>query len=527
MIISILLLLIAAGGVFISSGCFVDECNDIKKYIVLISTSILLLLLTFYRKPILKLKQTIDNNVFSYGLIILSLLLSIQGILQYFKILQSNNTNFVITGSFENPAGFVAIQTLLFPVLLYNAFKKDNHKYLRLTTFVVSILAFVTTVISGSRCGILAISSSILILSFTETKLNGTIMKNIKFILTFFIVFVICLYYLKEDSANGRILIWRICLNMIKDSPVFGFGHNGFLANYMLYQAEYLAAHNQSPYSFLADNMNHPLNEYIKLTVEYGIVGLTFAFFVLYVIIKVILEKSKEKRGLGLSLISTVLILCQFSYPFNYAVFTFFVILLLILVLPVRVPMPGIVYYKIRNLVRAIMLFFVFICIYDCYYNYIWTDTFKCSLKGKSDNVMFDYKYLLSKITYNTYFLYNYSAELNYRKRYKESNEVARLFTDKLNDYDVQLLLADNYFNLRNYEEAFKKYKTASNMIPSRFIPLGKMMNIYLLESDTAKATDVAKQILSKPIKVPSGEVYRIRKNAETLLKDCSCYFNK
>ena len=104
---------------------------------------------------------------------------------------------------------------------------------------------------------------------------------------------------------------------------------------------------------------------------------------------------------------------------------------------------------------------------------------------------------------------------------------MARLFTDKLNDYDVQLLLADNYFNLRNYEEAFKKYKTASNMIPSRFIPLGKMMNIYLLESDTAKATDVAKQILSKPIKVPSGEVYRIRKNAETLLKDCSCYFNK
>lgn len=43
-------------------------------------------------------------------------------------------------------------------------------------------------------------------------------------------------------------------------------------------------------------------------------------------------------------------------------------------------------------------------------------------------------------------------------------------------------------------------------------------MNIYLLEADTTKAIEIAKQILSKPIKIPSNEVNRIRKDAEKVL---------
>lgn len=518
MTVSIILLIIATSGIFVSSSCFVDEQNDVKKYLILISTSIFLLLLSFNRKPISKLKQALNENIFSYGLITLSFLLSIQGALQCLGIIQSNHTYFAISGSFENPAGFAAIQSLLFIVSIYTFFKKKYNKLIKISALTISILAFITVTTSGSRCGFFAMSLSTIILIFTETSLKKTIKKHIWLILLFFIVLTTILYYLKEDSTYGRILIWRICINMIKDYPLFGFGYDGFIGNYMRYQAKYFETHNQSPYSILADNINHPFNEYIKLTVEYGILALILALLLLYIIIKIVLKKSNEKKGVGISLISTVLILSLFSYPFNYTVFTFIVILILIFVLPIKEPRQDKKYTIIKNLTRITVIIFASFCTYDCFYNYKWSEAYKRSLEGEGNKVMPYYKYLMSKISYNPYFLYNYSVELNYIKKYAESNEVARLLTNRLNDYDVQLLLADNNCNLQKYDEAIKNYETASYMIPSRFLPLEEIMNIYLLEKDTINAIEIAKKILSKPIKIPSGEVNRIRQDAEDLL---------
>lgn len=65
---------------------------------------------------------------------------------------------FRITGSFENPAGFAAIQSLLFIVPLYCSFKNRINLYVRIVASSVAILAFVAVVLSGSRCGVLAIS---------------------------------------------------------------------------------------------------------------------------------------------------------------------------------------------------------------------------------------------------------------------------------------------------------------------------------------------------------------------------------
>ncbi len=510
MIISVFLLLIIAGGVFISSGFFVDTENDIKYYLISISASIAIVTLSLYKNPWDYLKLSLEHKIFVYGLIAICLLLSTQGLLQYLGVLQSNHICFRITGSFENPAGFAAIQSLLFTVPLYCSFKNRINLCVRIVTSSVAILAFVAVALSGSRCGILTMLSTVFITSYYETDFKNQINQHrwiLFLLLLILLAFIVFLYTLKTDSANGRLFIWSICLNMIADSPIFGFGPNGFLTEYMEYQAEYFAENRLSPYSLLADNINHPFNEYLDLIIKFGLFGLAVAVYLLYLLVKTILKESRAKKSLGFSIVSTVLIMSLFSYPFNYSAFVFILIILLIYVLPVAEPVSSRKCSWLKRMTAVLSVFMAMHFVFDCYYNMKWAAMYKRSQKGDTEKMLPHYKQMKSRLWYNPYFLYNYSAELNLIGRYEESNSIAEECITMMNDYDVQMLLADNHFNLSNYDEAMIRYDKAHNMCPNRFVPLYKQFKIYKAQGDTAKMKSIGNEILGKKIKIPSRKI--------------------
>ena len=515
-------LLIAVGGVFCFSNSFMNVENDVKLYITSIATSVIVLLLSFTKKPLYYLKQSVTNKLFLYGLTFICFALSLQGFLQYVGVLSSNHYNFSITGSFENPAGFSAVLSLLFiaPAYITFDFNHEHRCTVRLICAISSLLAFVMILLCGSRSGILAVLATLSIMICHKTYFLQTLKKHKWLNLLFSLIIIallFVLYHLKADSANGRLLIWRVCMDMIAERPLFGFGHGGFLANYMHYQAEYLSAHPNSPFIMLADNMNHPFNEYIKLTVEYGLIGLSLAVLLLYFIAKKIVRNGSAIE-IGLSLIATVAIQCMFSYPFNYAVFTFLMLLLLLYVLPIKEPKQSKAYTGIRISISAITaMLLVYIC-FSCYNNMKWAEMSKRSLRGETEKMLPHYEKMMSVLGHNPYFLYNYSAELNYIGLYEESNTIAELCLKRMNDYDVQLLLADNYTNMYQYDKAIESYRTASVMVPSRFVPLEEIMDIYILQSDTAGAVQIAEEIMNKPVKVESATVDAIRRKAEELI---------
>lgn len=61
---------------------------------------------------------------------------------------------------------------------------------------------------------------------------------------------------------------------MIWLHPWFGYGNGGFEAHYMDIQATYFMRHPFSEYGMLADNIKHPLNEWIAATIDFGFIGL-------------------------------------------------------------------------------------------------------------------------------------------------------------------------------------------------------------------------------------------------------------
>ncbi|HCD91750.1 MAG TPA: ligase, partial [Odoribacter splanchnicus] len=60
----------------------------------------------------------------------------------------------------------------------------------------------------------------------------------------------------------------------VADAPLTGHGPDAFQAEYMDYQAGWLAEHPEEKWERLAGNVRHPFNEYLRIAAEYGVAGL-------------------------------------------------------------------------------------------------------------------------------------------------------------------------------------------------------------------------------------------------------------
>lgn len=88
------------------------------------------------------------------------------------------------------------------------------------------------------------------------------------------------------------------------------------------------------------------------------------------------------------------------------------------------------------------------------------------------------------------------------------------------NSYDLQMLLADNYYAEGRLDAALTHSIRASEMCPGRFRPLCMQMVVYDLEGQSDSALRIAAGLSVKPVKVPSAAVEQIRSRVnEYLLK--------
>lgn len=87
------------------------------------------------------------------------------------------------------------------------------------------------------------------------------------------------LYNMKKDSADGRILIWKLSGQLIAERPL-GYGYGLFEKNYNLKQADYFRAGNFSDSERRnASFIFMPYNDFLEHGVEGGIVGMLFLLF--------------------------------------------------------------------------------------------------------------------------------------------------------------------------------------------------------------------------------------------------------
>lgn len=108
------------------------------------------------------------------------------------------------------------------------------------------------------------------------------------------------LYRYKKDSADGRILIWTVTSNIIKDYPIVGVGQDMFKAHYMDYQADYFRNHTDSKYALVADDNKYAFNEFLNIWTENGAIGLLLFLSVLVFVflpktLKFVIGRNKDE----------------------------------------------------------------------------------------------------------------------------------------------------------------------------------------------------------------------------------------
>ena len=490
------------------------------------------------------------------------ILQAVYGNLQLLGYYPSNHSGFKLTGSYFNPGPYAGFLTAVFPVALGlylfkekiiekisdGVVKNPNIKnkllslifeYIPLTTVIAIILVLPSTHSRGAWLAVLI--GSVLLVEYRYRSIRRLLIKLTKLKKTFLMVSAILvigtslfgIYHFKKGSADGRLFIWKVTTEMIKDAPAFGVGFDRFKAHYMDYQANYFVEHGETDEALVADNSYYTFNDWLQYVAENGLIGFLLLALILY---KVFFIKSTDQNKYLLFIVkSTMLCIGAFalvSYPMQIVSIKLVLVVMLALLSNLDkekyVVMPNIQEKQglLRGFKIAIAVMVVTI-IFKIYPKLTALDkgfkTWQVALTtyqyGDYSGAIEAYKEAYPILKKDGDFLMNYGKALAMDKKYEEAIKVLEQAKRHLNTTIIETAFGDAFKGAKDYQKAETAYQNAADMIPIRFYPLYLQAKLYAESGEHEKALVIAKTIINKEIKVPSTAIREIKAEMETIIK--------
>lgn len=416
-----------------------------------------------------------------------------------------------IHGSFMNTSVwgfFLSIQC----ILLIGVRNRFIHKKVFSFCLLLFIFFFLSLLIlSQSRTGMLVILliGSIYILN----KKNLLFIKNkwiVGILLTIAGGFVLNeIYNNKKDSTNGRLLIWRISYEMIKDAPFLGHGTEGFYKKYMLYQGEFLKKNENKEYVQLVDDNRFAFNEYLKVLVEYGIVGGVLFLISLLIILLCSIDWKSLYSGLCFLCLLAYGISSFFSYPFFLWQFVF---LFLFFVAGSNINNKKLQWHMSMKILCCLVITFcsfliLFFKPYNCKIK-IWKDIIYSTANMKTKvNLLLE---LSPALDDTPDFLLDLGKRLNKINQIEKSESVLAKSYMLFPNYEAALYLGKVYGCDGKIQESELYLRIANNMIPHRVFPHFLLFCLYRDNGLTVAAKEEAEIIRQLSLKVYPAQMNTI-----------------
>lgn len=421
----------------------------------------------------------------------------------------------IIKGTFENPSGLAFCLSALLPFHFYLFIIYKKNKSIRNLIIALFLITISIILLTQSRTGWIYITLFLMIVTNKIKVFDKIIRIPIYIIITIVLSILVCKF--KSNSSSGRLFILERSWELIKENPICGHGPGGFIQNYMLKQAEFFKTNYNNHYAWLADEIQHPLNEFILSWVEFGIGGILIHIGI-FIILFILLRKDKDyfSFSLNLSLLS-LFIFSIFSYPMVYPLFWIILILCSFTAFKNKIANTynsRFIKYKspITFICIGVLLLRLIFLIYSFKFENAWYNIYQKSLRGHSKEVMPYYDKLYSHFHSNVYFLYNYASEQFYAERNDSALNTAKECLSKWPSYNLSLLMGDICRNSNKFNESITFYEQAHYMCPIRFAPLEGLYYSYKQLGIDSKTDSIADIIAHKTIKINSGEIQRIKK---------------
>ena len=457
------------------------------------------------------------NEMFRRLLVVAFLLVvfvqAIWGLMQLYGFLSSWHAFYKITGGFFNPgpySGFVATGV---PLALHYLFDKTASRWERWLSVGVLAASFLILPAAMSRAAwIAAFVGCIFVLWKCFESSSFKLMIIVAGLIA--LVMLSGAYFLKKDSADGRIVIWSASMEAIKERPFFGAGYGKFTTVYGDAQAEYFLKKERKPAQIMvADSPEYAFNEYLQITVELGIVGLLL--FLSLIVSCFVNLRSLTAVHYPLT---AILIFAVFSYPFSVLPLAILFVFLMGLIAPYSKKISF-------NLPVWLQILGITLCLaitaYGAYQIIAKRAAYlEWSELQTNDNYMQateQFASLYPHLRHNKIFLFQYGQSLSQTGQHAESNRLYEEYLNYGSDPMVYNCMGNNFKEMEQYVQAEKMYIRALQIVPNRHYPLYLLMKLYMDTGEIEKAKIMAKLLLEKPVKVQSSAIREMQEEAREL----------
>ncbi len=491
--------------------------------------SLFLFLYLILKFKLKQLQAKIDDYIihFPFVLALLSSLIALYQIVQSFYLKKPLQ----VSGFMGNSGAFSSYLAIISSLMLVfvGSINKFRLKHFYITIIITTIVVILFT---QGRASWVAISITSVFIAFNifkkDIKLFTSLLRKYR---TVAIAGVLCLiiicsafiFNMKKDSSNGRVLIWKITTEIIKETPLLGVGFGNFGSVYPLHQANYLKVNKDEPMRFLANDVNHPFNEYLFTAAELGIVGFTL-FLVIFSAIVYYKPKSNKLLLASCGGILCFLILALFTYPFKifsiqFLVFSF-----------VAIISSNIISKHILVLKKNILSVFFIAATFSSFLifkNELGRFQIEKNWNKKNEMTKSSTWETRSRVLSSIYnkndienwsILMNYGAELVSNKEYHKAIEVLQKSSKYFKTSDLYLNLGVAFENINKLKDAEQAYITAINIVPHKFLPKYRLVLLYDSMGLKHNAKELAKNILRTPAKINSNTVVTIKQEMKNFL---------
>ena len=329
------------------------------------------------------------------------------------------------------------------------------------------------------------------------------------------------LYLLKKDAADGRLLVWKMDLAVMRSQPWLGVGIGRYPGALGEAQAVYFANSPADPREeYVADAPEYGFNEFLQLGGEYGLIGLCLFLSITGIASGGLFKRNTQQTGGVSGALSAFLVFACFSYPLHMLPMAMLFVLLL--AWSVNVGAKGV---RIRRWAGQILWLPVMVLGLVAAWRLTEKETAYKTWKtarayfrqGDYQEALNRYTPLFSALSDRPAFVFEFGECQFQNAQYGNATAIFLWAAELSADPMVYNKLGKNYQALKQYDRAEKAYVQAAHMIPHRIYPLYLLALLYREMGDMEKARDMARQVIDQEPKVWSPAVEEMKTEMKQL----------
>lgn len=242
------------------------------------------------------------------------------GILQWLGILHSHHYGYSFTGTFYNPGPYACFLSIMVPIAV-SMMDERNHRTERWvgTGMVLMCAILIPATLSRTAMIACATGTAIALWNSIYSYLRKAGRMYVILGSAVFMIALVCLYSVKKDSADGRVLMWKVAAEAVMESPLTGAGWDNVAGEYGEAQERYFESGKASEQEILvADAPENVFNEYLQVAIAFGPLAAVLMIAILFG--GIVSAFKNHNHGMAGSAVAALIVMFS-SYPLQFPLF--------------------------------------------------------------------------------------------------------------------------------------------------------------------------------------------------------------